>query len=747
MSRWWPRSLAGQAIALQILVIAVVVLVGSALALFDARNDGDAAARQQVLGIATALADSPSTAAAIQSGRATETLQPVTEAVRKNTDIAFITIMAPDRTRFTHTDPTQIGGKYIGTIEPALRGETFTEVYTGTLGPSIRAVAPVRDGTGRIVGLVSAGILQQSLADRWRSQVPTIVAVSLGALAIALVGVWAIRRRLLRQTHGLRPDELRVMYEHHDAILHSVSEGLIVLDRNGVALANDEARRLLALPPGPVDRSDLPEFLRTYNPGARDEVHVTEDRVLVVNRSPVRQRARATSEVVTIRDRTELQGALGELSSLKVLTDTLRSQAHEAANKLHTIVTMVEMGRADEAVKFATNELELSQQLVDRLSSAVGEPALVALLLGKTAQADERGIELTVTEETHLPSNADDLALSGQEMVTVLGNLIDNAMDACDREDPWVEVTVSQDDGTLLIRVADSGPGMDAGTFEKAMQRGYSTKSGSDAEQHGLGLGAGRPGGEAPQRHADRRRDIRVGGDGDGEIVISVLIVEDEPLIAEAHRTYLGRLQGFSVAAVAHTARDAMRAASEAAASETPIDLVLLDIGLPDASGIALASGLSGLRPAPDIIAITSERDLEMVRAAVGHGALAYLLKPFTFAAFRDRLERYQRYREALPAGTDAASQAEVDRALAELRVGADRSAAPKGAAPGTNDEIARAVRDSADGITADEVAKQVGVSRVTAWRYLERLADEGTLTRQTDYGKAGRPKTRYTWR
>src|SRR5689334_21397160 len=482
-----PWSLATQAIALQILVIAVVVLAGSALALFDAARDGDDAARQQVLGIATALADSPSTAAAIQSGRATETLQPVTEAVRKNTDIAFITIMAPDRTRFTHTDPTQIGGKYIGTIEPALRGQTFTEVYTGTLGPSIRAVAPVRDSTGRVVGLVSAGILQQSLADRWRSQVPTIVAVSIGALAIALVGVWAIRRRLLRQTHGLRPDELRVMYEHHDAILHSVSEGLIVLDRDGVALVNDEARRLLALPPGPVQRSDLPEFLRTYNPGARDELHVTDERVLVVNRSPV-DNAPPDSEVVTIRDRTELQGALGELNSLKVLTDTLRSQAHEAANKLHTIVTMVEMGRADEAVKFATNELELSQQLVDRLSSAVGEPALVALLLGKTAQADERGIELTVTEDTHLPSNTGDLALSGQEMVTVLGNLIDNAMDACDREDPWVEVTFSQDDGTLLIRVADSGSGMDARTFEKAMQRGYSTKSDSEAEQHGLGL-------------------------------------------------------------------------------------------------------------------------------------------------------------------------------------------------------------------------------------------------------------------
>jgi sensor histidine kinase regulating citrate/malate metabolism len=486
MANWWPRSLAGQAFALQVVVIAMVVLAGSVLALIDARRDDDTAARQQVLGIATALADSPSTASAIESGRATAVLQPVTEAVRKNTDIAFVTIMAPDGTRFTHTDPKQIGGHYLGTIAPALRGETFTEVYTGTLGPSIRAVAPVRSSSGRIVGLVSAGITLQSLAQRWRSQWPVIAAVSVAALAISFVGIWAIRRRLLRQTHGLRPDELRVMYEHHDAILHSVSEGLIVLDRDGVALVNDEARRLLGLPPDRIDRSALPEFLRSYAPGARDEVHVTDDRVLVVNRSPVADSRSSDSEVVTIRDRTELQDALGELSSLQVLTNSLRAQAHEAANKLHTVVTMVEMGRSDDAVKFATNELELSQQLVDRLSQAVGEPALVALLLGKVAQAHERGAGLTVTEDTQLPSHTDDVALTAQEMVTVVGNLIDNALDACDPDDPWVEVTVQQLERTLEIRVADSGPGMDPQTFEKAMRRGYSTKGGGD--HHGLGL-------------------------------------------------------------------------------------------------------------------------------------------------------------------------------------------------------------------------------------------------------------------
>lgn len=488
MTRWWrrlsgrvwPRSLAGQAIALQVLVVAVVVLAGSALALLDARRDGDDAARQQVIGIATTLADSPSTAAAIESGTATQVLQPVTEAVRTETGIAFITIMAPDGIRFTHTDPSQIGGHYLGTVEPALHGDTFSEIYTGTLGPSVRAIAPVRGRDGRIVGLVSAGITQQTLGQRWRAQIPVIVAVTAAALGVSLIGVWAIRRRLLRQTRGLRPDELRVMYDHHDAILHSVSEGLIVLDRDGVALVNDEARRLLGLGPGPVRTQDLPEFLRSTAPGVRDELHVTGDRVLVVNRARV---AGSGSEVVTIRDRTELQGALGELSSLQVLTDSLRAQAHESANKLHTVVTMVEMGRPEDAVRFATSELELSQRLVDRLSQAVAEPALVALLLGKTAQADERGIALTVTEDTQLSA---DTALSGQEMVTVLGNLIDNAMDACDREDPWIEVTVSQDDRELLIRVADSGPGMDPDAFEKAMQRGYSTKS--DASGHGLGL-------------------------------------------------------------------------------------------------------------------------------------------------------------------------------------------------------------------------------------------------------------------
>ncbi|AZZ81862.1 MULTISPECIES: response regulator [Gordonia] len=224
--------------------------------------------------------------------------------------------------------------------------------------------------------------------------------------------------------------------------------------------------------------------------------------------------------------------------------------------------------------------------------------------------------------------------------------------------------------------------------------------------------------------------------------MIRVLIVEDEPVIAEAHRDYLARIGGFEIVGAVTTAQEALRAARAHG-----VDLVLLDLGLPDARGTDLASALSGVRPAPDVIAITAQRDLPTVRDAMSRGVLLYLLKPFTFAAFREKIEQYLRYREALTGEAEAVSQRDVDRALAELRSGDFRRSAKKGSAPQTEDAVCRAVRDSADGLTASEVARALGSSRVTAWRYLERLADDGVLDRDTQYGSAGRPQVRYRWR
>ncbi|MBA4854942.1 sensor histidine kinase [Nocardia farcinica] len=478
-------TLAGQAFLLQLVVLSLVIGGLAVLAVFDARRSSDATIEQRVTDVAVSVAAAPSTRAAVAAPDPTALLQPVTEEIRRRTGMDFIVVMAPDRTRYTHTDPARIGLPFSGTIDRALAGETFTETYTGTLGPSIRAVTPVRDGD-RVVALVSAGVTRDRIADQVARRVPTILAVAAAGLLVAAAGSLLLARRLRRQTLGLAPDELRVMYEHHDAVLHSIHEGLVVFGPGQRAeVVNDEARRLLDLPDGVVRRADLPPSLRALGTGVvRDETHVTADRVLLVNQDVVTSQGRPLGTVLTLRDHTELRGVLGELASVRGFAESLRAQAHEAANRLHTVVTMVELGRHREAVEFATAELELSQALIDRLTGALGDPALVALLLGKVDQAAERGVELTVAEDTALDSLA---PLTPGEAVTLLGNLIDNAIDAAaDSADAWVEVSLRRDEpgAQLHVRVGDSGPGLSAEDFARAAERGYTTKD----DHHGLGL-------------------------------------------------------------------------------------------------------------------------------------------------------------------------------------------------------------------------------------------------------------------
>lgn len=478
-------TLAGQVFVVQLVALIVVIAVGSVLAVWEVRREQDDATRARVLGIAVALAQSPATVAAVRAPDPTRELQPLTERIRLRTGVDFIVVMAPDRTRYTHTNPELIGKPFSGNISRALDGETFTETYVGSLGPSIRSVTPVQDDGGHVVALVSAGVTRSRIVDQVIEQLPLILGAAAAGLLLAVLGALLLRRRLLRQTHGLGPGELRTLYEHHDAVLHSIHEGLVVFERDAeeATVVNDEARRLLELPVGPVRRADLPVSLQHLDPTVlRDEMHVTAERVLVVNQDLVTWSGRSLGTVLTIRDHTELRDIMGELDSVRGLSAALRAQAHESANRLHAVITMVELGHFGEAVEFATAELQLSQALIDRLTEAVREPALAALLLGKVDQAIERGVELTVAQDTALDSTA---PLSAHDMITLVGNLIDNAIDAVAQDsDAWVEVTVRAQDSELFVRVADSGPGMSQEAFARAVERGHSTKS----DHHGLGL-------------------------------------------------------------------------------------------------------------------------------------------------------------------------------------------------------------------------------------------------------------------
>lgn len=484
MRRFAPRTLASQVVALLLVVVAAIVVIGSALALWDARHSGDRSARDKERALAVGIASAPSTAEALESDDPTATLQPMTEAIRADTGIAFITIMSPDGERFTHTYPEKIGKHYLGSTAEALDGHIHTETYTGTLGPSVRTIVPVHAADGRIVGLVSVGVTEHTLTAQWLARLPLIAIIAASALATAAIGLWWVRRRMLQATGGLAPSELRLMYEHHDAVLHSIREGVIVVRDGRPALVNDEAKRLLDDDGAGFSDEDVPASFLAEDP-LDDVLYAGGGRVLVVNKAAVDGDRRAA--VITLRDQTELSEATGELDSMTHFAEALRSQAHEAANRMHAIVALIEMGRSEEAAQLATTDLVLSQHLVDRMNQSISEPALAAMLLGKTAQAAERGIELTLTEEADLGDDGAGL-LTPQEIVTVVGNLVDNALDACDPADPWVEVTILGADDGLRIEVADSGPGMDPELFARAQARGYSTKSGGDERGRGLGL-------------------------------------------------------------------------------------------------------------------------------------------------------------------------------------------------------------------------------------------------------------------
>ncbi|MFJ4643121.1 ATP-binding protein [Streptomyces bobili] len=530
-----PRSLAGQLFAMQAVLIAVLVAGYALFTYVSDRSQAEEAASRQASAVARSVADSPSVREAIGTPDPTAELQPYALRIMRDTEVDFVTIMNPAGIRWTHPDEKQIGRHFIGNIARALKGETFTETYTGTLGPSVRAVTPVEDDDGSIIGLVSAGIRVEAITKRVQDQVTALFSVAAGALALGAVGTYVVNARLRRHTHGMNASELSRMHDYHQAALHAVREGLLMLDgQYRVALINDGGRELLGVSGEVVGRSVADLGLPAPLTGALlsseprvDEVHLTADRVVAVNTSPVSGGERRGT-VATLRDVTELQSLMGELDSERGFTQALRSQAHEAANRLHTVVSLIELGRADEAVDFATAELELAQALTDQVVAAVSEPVLAALLLGKTAQANERGVELVVSQGSGLDDGLLPESLPARDLVTILGNLIDNAVDAAQGSlRARVTVTACTEHGVrdgeaageLVLRVTDTGAGVDPAHMEQVFERGFSTKP-SGPGGRGLGLALVR---QAVHRHGGTLSVAEAEGGG-AEFVVRLLL-------------------------------------------------------------------------------------------------------------------------------------------------------------------------------------------------------------------------------
>ncbi|MFI1533278.1 SpoIIE family protein phosphatase [Streptomyces anandii] len=324
------HSAAGQVFLLQVAIVVVLVLAAVAAMVFQTARDAVQRGRRESVVAAQSFASAPGTAAALQSRHPTAVLQPRAEQARKRTGVDFIVAMNTQGIRYTYPYPQEIGKKFVGTIAPAVNGRTVIEQAGGPplptgRGTDVQAVVPVTDSRGKVVGLVSAGITVKNVSALWLPQLPIILGSGAVALGIATAGTTLVARRLRRQTRGLAPEELASLYEHHDAVLHSVREGVLINSADGrLLLANDEARRLVDLPADvegrPVRELGLPEpvmRLLTSSEEVTDEVHLVGDRLLTVNRRPTYGHGGLGGNVVTLRDTTELAAVSGRAEAAR----------------------------------------------------------------------------------------------------------------------------------------------------------------------------------------------------------------------------------------------------------------------------------------------------------------------------------------------------------------------------------------------------------------------------------------------
>ena len=522
MLRRW--SLAAQILLLQLVIVTLTVTVGALLTVDQSRRQLDESYAQRVLAIAESVAAIPAIREAFAAPDPSRIIQPIAETVREAAGATFVVVANRDQVRYSHPDPWKIGQRLSTDASPALdSGRAWVGTETGTLGRSVRAKVPVLDDRGEVIGVVSVGILEQEVAAALRDMLPQLLVYAALGLALGAAGSWLLARRVKRQTFGLEPREIAGLLEQREAMLHGIREGMLAVDSTGrITVVNDEARRLLDLPEDCVGRrvtelalpSRVTDVLTGRDRG-EDQFVLRAGRVLVLNRMPVALRGEDLGAVVTLRDRTELESLLRELDGARTMTDALRAQAHEFANRMHTVGGLIALGAYDEALGFITRESDARERLAALLGDRVREPALAALLLAKAAFAAERGVELRVAAGSDVPPLPEDAA----DLVTVVGNLVDNAVEALPGGG-WVEVgltaTPEQLPEQVQVVVRDSGPGVAPELAEEVFREGFTTKVARLGGGRGLGL--------ALTRQACVRRGGRVAVHNEGGAVFTAVL-------------------------------------------------------------------------------------------------------------------------------------------------------------------------------------------------------------------------------
>lgn len=495
MARRW--SVAGQLLALQIGIIAVVLVGVGGVTLAQEQIDFRRTEGARVLSAAESLAARTLLRQALSApSRPDRVAQavPVADGVQSLSGVSFVEIADADGVVVANTrDPARIGA--LADAGPA--GRSWTGDSTGSVGRAVVAHVPVFGDTGPqtglVVGTAAVGQVYPSLGESLLSAVPNLLTYLGLAGIVGIAGSLLVARRVKRQTLGLEPVEIRGLVENREAMLTGIKEGVLGLDLDDrVTLVNAEAHRMLGLPDDCIGRT-LTELgvedrlldVLTGSAAQQDAVVFAGERILTLNRKPVAIRGTAVGSVTTMRDLTELRQLQQELGVTRQTTEALRAQAHEFANRLHTISGLLELEEYAEVLRYVKRLGSATQELAATVTERIDSPPLAALLIAKSSVAAERGIRLHLADTSRVGPLADDLA---EDLATVVGNLVDNALDAVGPLGGGeVDVTVREDGGAVVVEVRDSGPGVAPELVEEVFTSGFTTKA-AQGGYRGFGL-------------------------------------------------------------------------------------------------------------------------------------------------------------------------------------------------------------------------------------------------------------------
>ncbi|WP_424853402.1 ATP-binding protein [Streptomyces sp. SAI-170] len=486
-----PRRVFSQVLLMQVAIAAGVAVLATGLFLAPLSDQLDDQAMRRALAIAQTTAAQPQIAEDVVGTPATVDgpVQREAERIRRATGAEYIVVMDRRGVRWSHTEPREVGRRVSTDPSQALAGHEVMEIDEGTLGRSARGKVPLRDGEGDIVGAVSVGIAYDSVRARLIHAIPGLFAYAGGALAVGALAAWLIARRVQRQTRDLAFSDISGLLAEREAMLHGIREGVVALDRSGrVRLLNDEAQRLLGIGDEAVGRSPdealgegrTADVLAGRVTGT-DLLTVSGPRVLVANRMPTDD----GGAVATLRDRTELEQLGRELDSTRGLIDALRAQDHEHANRMHTLLGLLELEMYDDAVEFVGEVVGDHRATSEQVTERIHDPLLAAVLVGKATVAAERGVALWVSDRTRLP----DRLVDPRGLVTIVGNLVDNALDAvAGTPHARVEIELHTEARAVVLQVRDTGPGIPQEQREVIFTEGWSTKEPPAHRERGIGL-------------------------------------------------------------------------------------------------------------------------------------------------------------------------------------------------------------------------------------------------------------------